>query len=107
MRRAADLPTDEAEALLQKVRGIGPWTSAMVLGVRLGRPEPIPVGDFHLRDTIAWALAGEPRATDARMVELLEPFRGQAFRVIRLVSAARLEAPKRGPRFAWRRNGRG
>jgi 3-methyladenine DNA glycosylase/8-oxoguanine DNA glycosylase len=107
VRRAADLPTDEADALLQKVRGIGPWTSAMVLGVRLGRPEPIPVGDFHLRDTIGWVLASEPRATDARMVELLEPFRGQAFRVIRLVSAARLEAPKRGPRFAWRRNGRG
>ena len=106
VRRAGDLPTDEADALLRKVRGIGPWTSGMVLGTRLGRPEPIPVGDFHLPDTIAWALAGEPRATDARMVELLAPFHGQAFRVIRLVTAARIEAPRRGPRFAWRRTGR-
>lgn len=106
LRRAADLPTDEADALLRKVRGVGPWTAGMALGARLGRPEPIPLGDFHLPDAIAWALAGEPRATDARMVELLAPFHGQAFRVIRLVSAARIEAPKRGPRFAWRRAGR-
>jgi 3-methyladenine DNA glycosylase/8-oxoguanine DNA glycosylase len=106
VRRVTDLPTDEAEALLRKVRGIGPWTATMALGTRLGRPEPVPVGDFHLPSTIAWALAGEPRATDARMVELLAPFRGHAFRVIRLVSAARIEAPKRGPRFAWRRTAR-
>jgi 3-methyladenine DNA glycosylase/8-oxoguanine DNA glycosylase len=102
IRRAADLPTHEAAELLQKVRGIGPWTASMVLGMRLGRPEPIPVGDFHLPSTIAWALAGEPRATDARMLELLAPFAGQAFRVVRLVWAARIQPPRRGPRPPWR-----
>lgn len=102
IRRAADLPTHEAAALLQKVRGIGPWTASMVLGMRLGRPEPIPVGDFHLPSTIAWALAGEPRATDARMLDLLAPFGDQAFRVVRLIWAARIEAPRRGPRAPWR-----
>ncbi len=105
MRRAADLPTTEAVTLLQKVRGIGPWTANLVMGARLGRPEPIVVGDIHLPHTVAWALAGEPRGTDARMVELLAPFEGQAFRVIRLLRAARIEAPKRGPRLAWRRPG--
>ena len=98
MRRAADLPTQQAAELLQKVRGIGPWTASMVLGMRLGRPEPIPIGDFHLPSTIAWALAGEPRATDARMLELLAPFGDQAFRVVRLIWAAGIEAPRRGPR---------
>ena len=102
LRRAADLPTAEAAALLQKVRGIGPWTAGMVLGSRLGRPEPVPVGDFHLPSTIAYALAGEPRATDARMLELLQPFGDQAFRVIRLVWAANIAAPRRGPRHPWR-----
>ncbi len=106
LRRVADLPTHEAAALLHTVRGIGPWTSATALGMRLGRPEPIPVGDFHLPNTVAWALAGEPRADDASMVTLLEPFGGQAFRVIRLITAARIEAPKRGPRFAWRQHRR-
>ncbi len=106
VRRVEHLPTDAAADLLHKVRGIGPWTSATALGMRLGRPDPIPLFDFHLPNTVAWALAGEPRADDARMVALLEPFGTQAFRVIRLLMAARIEAPKRGPRFAWRGRGR-
>jgi 3-methyladenine DNA glycosylase/8-oxoguanine DNA glycosylase len=101
--RAAALPTAEASALLRKIPGIGPWTVAMALGLRLARPEPVPLGDFHIPDMVAWALAGEPRGTDARMLELLRPFEGQAFRVVRLLSAARVAAPKRGPRYDWRR----
>jgi len=103
VQRSADLPTIDAFDLLQRVRGIGPWTAANVLGFRLGRPEPVPLGDYWLPHTLAWALAGEPRATDARMLELLEPFEGNAFRVVRLVFAARIEAPRRGPKRAWRR----
>lgn len=99
---ARDLPTDAASAVLQRVRGVGPWTASIALGDRLGRPEPVPVGDFHLPHVVAWALAGEPRGSDERMVELLAPFPGQAFRVIRLLSAAGIEAPKRGPRRALR-----
>jgi 3-methyladenine DNA glycosylase/8-oxoguanine DNA glycosylase len=103
LQRAADLPTDKALTLLQYIRGIGPWTANLAMGDRLGRPEPLPVGDFHLPHTVAWALTGEPRGSDARMIELLEPFKGQAFRVIRLIGAAGIEAPKRGPRRVLRR----
>ncbi len=102
VQKAADLPTAAATELLQKVPGVGPWTAALVLGLRFARPEPVPVGDYSIRHTIAWALAGEPRATEARMLELLAPFEGHAFRVVRLVFAARIEAPRRGPRRAWR-----
>jgi 3-methyladenine DNA glycosylase/8-oxoguanine DNA glycosylase len=98
VERAADLPTTEADAVLQSVPGVGPWTAAMVLGVRLGRPEPVPVGDVHLPSTVAFALTGEPRADDARMLSLLTPFAPQAFRVVRLVFAAGIRAPRRGPR---------
>ncbi len=98
LEQAALLPSDDAQALLQKVRGVGPWTSALVLGMRLARPDPIVRGDLKLPSTVCWALAGEPRADDARMEELLEPFPGQAFDVIRLIFAARIEAPRRGPR---------
>jgi 3-methyladenine DNA glycosylase/8-oxoguanine DNA glycosylase len=101
--RVVDMPTPEALGLLVKIKGIGPWTAASVLGDRLGRPEPIPVGDFHIPNVVAWALAGEPRGTDARMLELLRPFDGVAYRVIRLLVAAGIEAPKFGPR---RRYGR-
>lgn len=99
MQRAAHLPTAEADALLQRVSGVGPWTSAMVLGLRCGRPEPVPIGDLHLPHQVAYALAGEPRGTDARMQELLAPFPGQAFRVIQLIYAEAIQAPRRGPRM--------
>jgi hypothetical protein len=51
---------------------------------------------------VAWALAGEPRAGDARMLELLEPYRGQRGRVQRLLELGRIVAPRRGPRLAPR-----
>jgi 3-methyladenine DNA glycosylase/8-oxoguanine DNA glycosylase len=95
VRAAAALPTDEAMRLLQHVPGVGPWTAASALGFRLGRPDPVIVGDASLPHAVAWALAGEPRATDARMIELLGRFPGQAFEVIRLVHAARIDAPRR------------
>lgn len=104
--RVLDLSTPDALVWLQRMRGVGPWTAAMVLGARLGRPDPVPLGDVHLPHDVAWALAGEPRGTDARMQALLAPFEGQAFRVLRLIWAARVEAPRRGPRYPVRTPGR-
>jgi hypothetical protein len=47
---------------------------------------------------VAWALAGEPRADDRRMLELLEPFRGHRGRVCHLLMTAGIGAPRYGPR---------
>jgi hypothetical protein len=70
-----DLPLADAYARLTAVPGIGPWTAAEV-GVRaLGDVDAVSVGDFHLPNLVAFALAGEPRGSDARMLELLEPYR--------------------------------
>ncbi len=102
LQKAAELPTAGASQLLQSVRGVGAWSAAHVLGYRLSRPEPVLVGDYHLPNTVAWVLAGEPRGTEARMLELLRPFEGHAFRVVRLLNAARIRAPRRGPRRSWR-----
>ncbi len=88
--------------LLLRVRGIGPWTVAEVARVALGDVDAVSVGDFHVPNTIAWALAGEPRADDSRMLELLEPYDGQRGRVQRLLEAGGIFAPRRGPRFAPR-----
>ncbi len=95
IRRAAALATDGAMRLLQQIPGVGPWTAASALGFRLGRPDPVIVGDASLPHAVCWALAGETRGSDARMVELLGGFPAQAFVVIRLVHAARIEAPRR------------
>lgn len=99
----ADLPFADAYARLTAVPGIGPWTAAEV-GVRaLGDPDAVSVGDFHLPNLVAFALAGEPRGTDARMLELLAPYRGQRARVIRLLELSGIRAPRYGPRLSLRR----
>jgi 3-methyladenine DNA glycosylase/8-oxoguanine DNA glycosylase len=79
---------DEARALLTAVPGCGPWTVEITMGFVLGDPDAVPIGDLHLPREIGRALAGEPRADDARMLELLEPYRGQRFRLIRLLLAS-------------------
>jgi 3-methyladenine DNA glycosylase/8-oxoguanine DNA glycosylase len=88
---------------LQAFPGIGPWTAAEVGARAFGDPDAVSVGDAHLPNLVAWALAGEPRGTDERMLELLEPYRGQRGRVTRLLEATGLEAPRYGPRVAPRR----
>jgi len=98
-----DVPVDEAKSALLAIRGIGRWTVEMVAGVGLSDPDAVPTGDFHLPNTVAWALAREDRADDERMLELLEPFRGHRFRVIRLLAAAGIHAPRYGPRLAPRK----
>jgi 3-methyladenine DNA glycosylase/8-oxoguanine DNA glycosylase len=90
----------EVYARLGAVPGIGPWTLAEVGRIAFGDPDAISVGDYHLPDVVAWALAREPRANDARMLELLEPYRGQRGRVQRLLEASGIQAPRYGPRMA-------
>jgi 3-methyladenine DNA glycosylase/8-oxoguanine DNA glycosylase len=58
----------------------------------------VSIGDYHLPNVVAWALAGEPRGDDARMLELLEPYAGHRGRVQRLLEAGGIGAPKFGPR---------
>ena len=83
---------------LMLLRGVGEWTIGVALGLSLGEPDAIAVGDYHLKNTVGFALAGEARATDERMLELLEPYRGQRGRVVRLLQLDGHGAPKFGPR---------
>ena len=80
----------------------GPWTAAEVGARALGDLDAVSVGDFHLPNLVAFALAGERRATDARMLDLLEPYRGHRARVIRLLEASGIWPAPRGPRMAIR-----
>jgi 3-methyladenine DNA glycosylase/8-oxoguanine DNA glycosylase len=101
--RCADLSPVDAYARLTSVPGIGPWTAGEV-GVRaLGDVDAVSVGDFHLPNLVSFALLGEPRATDARMLELLDPWRGQRARVVRLLELSGIRVPRFGPRLSFRR----
>ena len=103
-RRAAslealsDVPFEQANLRLQMIPGIGPWTAAEVVRLSFGDPDAVSINDYHLPDIVAWALAREPRGTDERMLELLEPYRGQRGRVQRLLEASHIAPPAFGPR---------
>ena len=99
---AERLPLEEAEARIGSLHGIGPWSVAEVARIALGDADAVSIGDFHLRHIVAWALAREPRGTDERMLELLEPFRPHRGRVQRLLEASGIREPAFGPRMEAR-----
>lgn len=91
-----------ATARMTAIAGIGRWTAAEVVRTVYGDPDAVSVGDYHIPNTVAWALAGEPRGDDARMLELLAPFAGHRGRVCVLLAAAGFAAPRFGPRMPVR-----
>ena len=88
-----DAERDEVRRRLRMINGIGPWTTEMVLGYGFGDTDAVPTGDLHFPSMVSKALVGEEAADDGRMLELLEPYRGQRFRVIRLLLWAHRRAP--------------
>lgn len=105
-RRATSLnaltvhPPAEVRRRLQTLPGVGPWTSSIATRVAQGDPDAVLIGDLHLPSMITWALAGEERGDDDRMLELLEPSTGQRARVQQLVKSSGLRAPRRGPKYS-------
>jgi 3-methyladenine DNA glycosylase/8-oxoguanine DNA glycosylase len=100
--RTVEMATADAHRQLQALPGVGPWTSAEVALVALGDADAAPVGDYHLPHLVSWTLTGEPRGTDERMLELLEPYAGQRGRVLRLLARSGQWAPRFGPRMPLR-----
>jgi 3-methyladenine DNA glycosylase/8-oxoguanine DNA glycosylase len=102
VEECAEMRLPDAYARLRSLPLVGRWTAAEV-GLRaLGDADAVSVGDFHLCHAVCWALAGELRGTDERMLELLAPYAGHRARVIRLIESAGVQAPRRGPRMAPR-----
>jgi endonuclease III len=94
----AQRPIAEARAKLLLLPGIGQWTLGVALGPALGDPDALAIGDYHLKNIVAFALTGAARGTDDEMVALLEPYRGQRGRVARLIGLDGHRAPKFGPK---------
>ena len=89
LHRLADQPCDEALARLGSITGVGPWTRGCLAAMTWGDPDTVITGDSGIPTLIASTLAGDRRADDARMIELLEPYRPHRYRVLRLALAAR------------------
>jgi len=102
LQRAARMAPDAGRAHLEKLRGIGPWTSGVVMSGPLGDADAVPIGDLHLPNIVGFALVGEREADDARMMELLEPYAGLRGLVARAVKIAGPKPPRRAPKSAVR-----
>jgi 3-methyladenine DNA glycosylase/8-oxoguanine DNA glycosylase len=102
LQAGTNLPREMAMARLRSIRGVGAWTAAETARSAFGDPDAVSVGDFHTPSLVSWWLAGEPRADDARMLELLEPFRGQRARLVRLLEVSGVMPPRYGPRMRVR-----
>ncbi len=94
-RHPADATT---YARLLRIPGVGPWTAALVARSTAGDPDAVEVGDFHVKNHITFALTGDARGSDDRMLELLAPFAGHRGRVVRLLTSVVRRPPAFGPR---------
>jgi len=87
-----------AMPILQSVQGVGPWTATCLAVQTWGDADTVVLGDDGIPSMVAWLVAGERRADDARMLELLEPFRPHRHRIVRLGYAGDVKPPRRAPR---------
>lgn len=89
---------DEVQKRLRSVVGVGVWTAAETSQRSHGDADSPSVGDYHLPALVGWALIGRP-VDDDGMLELLEPYRGNRERVMRLIGSSGFSKPRFGPRM--------
>jgi len=80
------------------VRGIGPWSTEMTLALYWAESDAVPLGDYALPHSVAYALTGAHRSDDAHMLKLLEPFRPDRGRLIRWIMGSNIAPPRRSSR---------
>lgn len=83
--RLADMPADEAHAMMIKVHGIGPWTAEVWMMFCLGTQDIFAPGDLALQEGAKLAMALESRPTTREMAKIAErwaPWRAVAARML-------------------------
>ena len=101
LERAAELGGEAGRVLLRRVRGIGVWTAAETAQRAWGDPDAVSFGDFHVPNTVGWALLGHD-LDDAGLLEVLRPYVPQRHRAVRYIEASGFRRPRFGPRFSPR-----
>jgi 3-methyladenine DNA glycosylase/8-oxoguanine DNA glycosylase len=88
--------------MLTVLPGVGRWTAAEVGHRVLGDADAVPIGDYHLGETIGWALTGSVLPDD-EVEAFLEPWRPHRYRVFRLLELTPgARPPRRAPRMTRR-----
>jgi DNA-3-methyladenine glycosylase II len=81
-------PSPEAAALLRRIKGIGPWTAAVILLRALGRLDVFPANDSSVARNLAMVAGSSPLDIDG-VVAALRPQQGMLYYHLLL---ARLES---------------
>ncbi len=98
IERTVELSGQDARTTIMQLPGIGVWTAAVTTGVSHGDRDALPVGDFHVKNTVAWALTGRARGTDEELIVTLEPYRPHRWVVVRMLEKCGFAAPKFAPK---------
>lgn len=95
---ASDAP-DRTCQLLEKQRGIGPWTIGYLRGTAMADSDAVVLGDYGFPRHVAFFFGGKPiDADDDDMLRILEPYRPHRFYVLSLLIKGAAPPPRRGPR---------
>lgn len=89
LQRFVDGPLADARRPFMSIDGVGQWTFSCLSAFTWGDPDTVIMGDSGIPSLLASTLVGEKRGTDERMLEILEPYRPNRYRVLRLAFAAR------------------
>jgi len=84
---------------LTAVAGIGAWTAAEVMQRVHGDPDAVSFGDFHVAKDVTWAFTGVV-GDDEGLARVLQPWRGQRYRVCALLSMSGIRRPRHGSRLS-------
>lgn len=98
LEETVGLPHDETARRLRTLPGVGVWTAAEVRQRAHGDPDAFSWGDFHVARNVSWALTGKVM-DDAGCAEVIECYRGQRYRVQRLLELDAVQRPRRAPRI--------
>ena len=99
LEEAATMELDDALRRLSALPGLGPWTATVTATLSHADPDLVILGDYGVPTLVSYALTGSSeRVDDERMLELLEPFAGHRWRLVRLIHNLGISAPRRGPR---------
>ncbi len=98
LQSLVDEPFALVEPHLRRLPGVGPWTTSCLAASTWGEADRVVEGDDGIPSLVSWVLAREPRADDARMLELLEPYRPHRARVVRLAFRSGMRPPRYAPR---------
>lgn len=85
-------------SMLQRIRGIGPWTTGFLRGAGLGDSDAEVLGDYSHPKYVAHFFGGSAKADDREMLRLLAPFRPHRFYVLSLLIQGTGGPPRRGPK---------